>query len=187
MSLRRSTLSCASFLTTFSHRDQILSKEGAILNNRERLKEIILQLKQIKYDRELSTRDIYEMVKGAGFSTSESSIRRVFAPGSEDQNFRYQDTLRPVAQVLLGIYEDAAPMNPTEADALKQIALLKESMIQDLQKENEQLASRVAQLEHDLSRTVEENKRYEEQVARLRAQIDRKDDYIDRLAKKAGI
>ena len=164
------------------------------MNDRERMREIIINLKKIKYERELSTHDIFVMVRAAGFGTSESSVRRVYAEGSEEQNFRYQDTIRPIAQVLLGINEDAAPMNPTEADALKNIALLKESMIQDLQKENEQLTARVAQLEHDLAdtqellaRTQEENKRHNEHIARLRIQIDRKDDYIDRLAKKAGL
>ena len=164
------------------------------MNDRERMREIIINLKKIKHERELSTHDIFLMVQAAGFGTSESSIRRVCAPGSEEQNFRYQDTIRPMAQVMLGIHEDAAPLSPTEADALKNIALLKESMIQDLQKETEQLEARIAKLEHDLEGTREllahtqaENKRHEEHIARLRAQIDRKDDYIDRLAKKAGL
>ena len=169
------------------------------MNNRERLKEIIIQLKQIKYERDLSMQDIHDMVRAAGFATSQSSIRRVFSEGSEEQNFRYQDTIQPIAQVLIGVHEEAEPLNAAEADALKNIALLKDSMIEELQRENEQLKARVDQLEKviALMRIEEYEKRLEEkdialQRSRDRAdkqdiQLNRKDDYIDRLAKKAGI
>ena len=169
------------------------------MNNRERLKEIIIQLKQIKYERELSVQDIHDMVKAAGFATSPSSIRRVFSEGSEEQNFRYQDTIQPIAQVMIGVHEEAEPLNAAEADALKQIALLKDSMINDLQKENEQLRVRVDELEKVivLMRIEEYEKRLadketalqraRERVDKQDAQINRKDDYIDRLGTKAGI
>ena len=169
------------------------------MNNRERQKEIILQLKQIRHERELSVQDVYFMVKGAGLSTSESSVRRVFAEGSEEQNFRYQDTIQPIAQVLIGVKEEGEPLNVAEADALKNIALLKDAMINDLQRENEQLKARIDELEKVIvmMRIEEYEKRLEEkdialQRARDRAdkqdiQINRKDEYIDRVAKKAGI
>lgn len=139
-----------------------------------------MQLKQIKHDRELSVQDVYLMVKGAGFSTSESSVRRVFAPGSEEQNFRFQDTIQPISQVMIGVKEEGEPLNVAEADALKQIALLKDAMINDLQKENDELKKKAERLEHDLALVTD-------RVEFLKGQIARKDDYIDRLAKKAGI
>ena len=150
------------------------------MNNRERQKEIILQLKRIKHERELSVQDIYLMVKGAGFSTSESSVRRVFAPGSEEQNFRFQDTIQPISQVMIGVKEEGEPLNVAEADALKNIALLKDAMINDLQKENDELKKRVETLEKAQADYITE-------ISFLKGQIERKDDYIDRLAKKAGI
>ena len=167
--------------------------------DRERQKDLILQLKAVKRERDLSCADIYGMVHDAGFSTSETSVRRVFAPESEDQNFRYQDTLQPIARVLLGVTEEGESMTATEADALKSIVLLKDSMIQDLQKENDLLLARIAQLERDIERMrVEEYElriaeykdslqRVRERVEKLDAQINRKDEYIDRVAKKAGI
>ena len=150
------------------------------MNNKERLKEIIEQLKQIKFEKELSVQDIYDMVKAAGFYTSPSTIRRVFAEGSENQNFRYQDTIQPIVQVLIGVREEGEPLGVVEADTLKNVALLKEAMIQDLQSENEALKLKVQQLEHDLALVSD-------RVDFLKGQIARKDDYIDRLAKKAGI
>lgn len=157
------------------------------MNNRERLKEIIVQLKQIKYDRDLSAQNIHDMVIEAGLYTSMSSVRRVFAEGSENQNFRYQDTIQPIAQVLIGVNEEDEPLNPTEADALKNIALLKDSMIRELERENEALHAKVEQMERSYADArakidflLELNRKKDEQIAR-------KDDYIDRLAKKAGI
>ena len=150
------------------------------MKNRDRQREIILQLKKIKNERELSTQDIYEMVKAARLPTSESSVRRVFADGSEEKNFRYQDTIKPIAQVLLGVKDEGEPLNPSEADALKNIALLKESMINELQSENDKLKKRIEVLEKAKDDYIGE-------IAFLKEQIVRKDDYIDRLAKKAGI
>lgn len=150
------------------------------MNNKERLKEIIEQLKQIKFEKELSVQDIHDMVKAAGFYTSPSTIRRVFAEGSENQNFRYQDTIQPIVQVLIGVREEGEPLGVVEADTLKNVALLKEAMIQDLQSENEALKLKVQQLERDLALVSD-------RVDFLKGQIARKDDYIDRLAKKAGI
>lgn len=143
--------------------------------------------------------DIHDMVRAAGFATSQSSIRRVFSEGSEEQNFRYQDTIQPIAQVLIGVHEEAEPLNAAEADALKNIALLKDSMIEELQRENEQLKARIDQLEKVISlmRIEEYEKRLEEKDIALQRsrdrmdkqdiQLNRKDDYIDRLAKRAGI
>lgn len=167
--------------------------------DRERQRELILQLKTVKQEHDLSCADIYGKVKSAGFSTSESSVRRVFAPGSENQNFRYQDTLQPIARVMLGVTEEGEAMTATEADAIKSVVLLKDSMIRDLQKENELLNARIAQLEHDLAsmRVAEYEariaeyqdslRRVRERVEKLDTQINRKDDYIDRVAKKAGL
>ena len=147
------------------------------MNNRERLKEIILQLKQIKYDRELSAQDIRNMVEGAGGYTSLSTIRRVFAEGSENQNFRYQDTIQPIARALIGINEESEPLDATQADALKNIALLKDSMIQNLQDENSALSARV---EH-LSRVEQQLAEEQRKVAYLLDQVERQNRMIDKL------
>lgn len=131
--------------------------------------------------------DVYFMVKNAGLPTSESSVRRVFAPGSEDQNFRYQDTIQPIAQVLIGVKEEGEPLGATEADALKQIALLKDSIIRELQDEVENLTAKLAQQEERLADAQKKVAFLIDLNAKKDEQINRKDDYIDRLAKKAGI
>ena len=144
------------------------------MNNRERLKEIIIQLKQIKNERELSLTDIHKMVEQSGGYTSQSTIRRVFAEGSEDSNFRYRDTIQPIAQALIGVHEDSEPLDAAQADALKNIALLKDSMIQELQQENATLAERVADLEINYNNELAKS-------AFLLDQVKKKDTQIENL------
>lgn len=144
------------------------------MNNRERLKEIIIQLKQIKNERELSLTDIHKMVEQSGGYTSQSTIRRVFAEGSEDSNFRYRDTIQPIAQALIGVHEEAEPLDAAQADALKNIALLKDSMIQELQQENAALAEHVAALETNYNNELAK-------TAFLFDQLKIKDDQIKNL------
>lgn len=150
------------------------------MTKKERMKEIVLQLKQVREERELTCAEIYDMIKAAGEDVSPATIKRVFSPHSEEQGFRYKDTIQPIARVLIGVNEEAEPLSAAEADALKNIALLKDAMINDLQKENDELKKRVETLEKAKADYIAE-------VSFLKGQIDRKDDYMDRLAKKAGI
>ena len=150
------------------------------MNKKERTREIVLQLKQIKEERGLTCADIHEMLVEAGEDLSPASVRRVFSEGSEDQGFRFRGTIQPIARVMLGITEEGEAMGPAEADALKNVALLKDAMIQELQKEVDSLKAKTLQLEHELALATD-------RVEFLKGQIVRKDDYIDRLAKKAGL
>lgn len=167
------------------------------MTKQERTKEIILQLKQSKNERDLSISEIYDMLMAANCDISLTTLKRVFAEGSEDKGFRYKDTIQPIAQVMLAIKEETTPDNQltdVEIDALKNIALLKDTIITDLQKENEILAAKLAQLEKAHAEAMEKIELFKKQaefltsrVHRLDELIERKDDYIDRLAKKVGI
>lgn len=151
------------------------------MNNRERLKEIIIQLKQIKDERELSLTDIHKMVEQSGGYTSQSTIRRVFAEGSEERDFRYRDTIQPIAQALIGVHEEAEPLDAAQADALKNIALLKESIIQDLQRENAHLAKRVAELEINYNEELKKSAFFLDQLKKKDEQLERQNRLIDRV------
>lgn len=168
------------------------------MTKQERTKEIILQLKQSKEERDLSISEIYDMLMAANCDISLTTLKRVFAEGSEEQgSFRFKDTIQPIAQVMLAIKEETTAANQLtdgEIDALKNIALLKDAMITDLQKENEALAAKAAQLEKDYAEAKEKIELLKKQAEfltsrlhRLDELIERKDDYIDRLAKKVGI
>ena len=63
-------------------------------------RDIILRLKRVKAARGLSCGRICAMVAEAGGSVSLSTVKRVFADGSEDWSFRVCDTVQPIADVL---------------------------------------------------------------------------------------
>lgn len=75
---------------------------------------IIKQLKAVKEERELSIKQIVQMVAedaekhNTGDFLSESTIRRVFHEGSENANFDYNETIKPLVRVLLGMAENDA-------------------------------------------------------------------------------
>lgn len=121
------------------------------------------------------------MVIGSGGYTSLSTVRRVFAQDSEAKNFRYRDTIQPIAQVLIGVNEEAEPLDAAQADALKNIALLKDSMIQELQQENAALAERVAALEINYNNELAKSAFLLDQVKKKDAQIESLQRLISRV------
>lgn len=142
------------------------------MTQQERISEIILQLKQIRKERGLSLQDVHDLVVGSGGYLSLSSVKRVFAEGSENQNFRYQDTIKPIVRGLLGVTEETPENNDitaNEIDALKNVILLKDSIIQDLRNENESLVTKYSKLEEESQRKVDY---LLEQVTRLRRTVD---------------
>lgn len=149
------------------------------MTQQERISEIILQLKQIRKERDLSLQDIYDLVHDAGGYLSLSSVKRVFTEGSEKQNFRYHDTIQPIVRALLGVNEETPVNNDVtanEIDALKSVILLKDSIIGELEKENTSLSARNNALQEDLQTLREENQQKVDyllgQITRLRQAVD---------------
>ena len=66
-------------------------------------KDVILKLKEVREEKGLSYADILDLMENNGDFVSKSTLSRVFAEGSEDIKFRYEDTIRPIAKALLDI------------------------------------------------------------------------------------
>ena len=85
------------------------------------------------------------------------------------------------------VYED----RPETVEALRfnmELNRQKDGQIEDLRQTfKEAQEHHVQEVERIRADYEEEIKEYKELVAHMRTQVDRKDDYIDRLAKKAGI
>lgn len=110
---------------------------------KNRTEELVLRLKQVREERGLSVQRVYDMLADAGYFVSLSTVKRVFAKDSEKQNFRYQDTLQPIANVLLGLDENG--QGEPEVEALKTVVLLKDDMIS-------KQAERINYFENELKR-----------------------------------
>lgn len=156
------------------------------MTQQERISDIILQLKQIRKERGLSLQDIHDLVKSSGGYLSLSSIKRVFSDGSENLGFRYHDTIQPIVRALLSVNEETPVDNDltaSEIDALKNVILLKDSIIAELQKDtkalsrkNEELEKSALQQAKELQRIREESQRMLDhlltQITRLRQEVD---------------
>lgn len=128
--------------------------------------DIISKLKKVRKEKGLSFGDIMELMAKNGDYLSKSTISRVFKDDSESQSFRYEETIRPIAKVMLDM-ESIEADESADIQALKTLLQHNESMIEQLEKENESLKAEKA--------VAEKNIEY------LKEQISRKDQRIDVL------
>lgn len=130
--------------------------------------DLIRQLKTIRQEQNLTLQNICDMLDAANSHVSMSTVKKVFAEGSENEHFRYHDTLQPIARVLLGVYGE--DRGDSEIDALHAAIRVKDELIERREKE---LAA--AQSEH--ARRTEF----------LLKQISLKDERIDRLMSRVDV
>lgn len=137
----------------------------------KKIAEIISKLKKVREENGLSYQRIVELVEKNGEAVSLSTVKRVFEEGSESYGFQYENTLKPIADAVLGIYESSDTITPDEADALKAIIDYK--------------SDRIAELQAQLERTEESYRRrldfLKDQIALKDKRIDRRDDMIEKL------
>lgn len=130
--------------------------------------DLIQQLKAIKEEQHLTPQRICEMLDAANCHVSLNTVKKVFAEGSEDQHFRFHDTLQPISRVLLGIYGEDKGIS--EVDALHAAIRVKDELIE--------------KLEHELAEQKDGALRGN---AFLRHQIELKDERIDKLMARVDV
>ena len=128
--------------------------------------EIILRLKAIKKEKDLTLSRIMDLLEANGDYLSMTTLRRVFAANSEqDDSFSYDKTIRPIARALL-FHEGQSPedthISAEKLEGLKAIIWLKNEEIDRLEKQIEAIRAE-----------------YENRIAFLRGQIDKKDKRMD--------
>lgn len=137
-------------------------------------KELILKLKAVKEEKGLSLNNIVELVEKNGDFISRSSIQRVFADGSEDTTFRYDETIRPIAKALLDI-ENIEEDDTLDTQTMKTLLKYKIDRINEL----EQLLDKEKIKSHEkLDKEREQSRR---SIEFLKKQIELKDKRIDVL------
>ena len=134
--------------------------------------EIIVKLKEVKEKQNLSIPQIKAMMDRAGGFVSLTTIRRVFAENSEfEDSFSYENTLRPIAQVLL--IEDTLSTGDdstrAKVEAFEILLQQKSEIIESLKRQIEKL-----KLEQE-----DRCREYEARMDFLRDQIEKKDRRLD--------
>ena len=145
-------------------------------------RDIIIKLKEVRDERGLSLTDIMNIMDEKGqYPVSKSTISRVFAEGSEDNVFKYEETLRPIADALLDI-ETIEEDDDMDIRAYKSLLQYKINRIEELE-------AQIEKLEHDLAKEKvkyhekldKERKVFDDRLDFLKDQISVKDKRMDQL------
>ena len=130
-------------------------------------RDLIIKLKAVKEEKGLSLNNIVDLIEANGDIISRSSIQRVFADGSEDCSFWYEETIRPIAKALLDI-ENIEDNDSLDTATLKALLKYKIQRIEDLE----------SQLEHLQAALDNEKLKRHEKIDEIRAEYERKIDFL---------
>ena len=147
-------------------------------------KDIIIKLKEVREEKGLSYTDILALMEKNNDFVSKSTLSRVFAEGSEDVSFKYDETIRPIAKALLDI-ETIEETDNMDVQSMKSLLKYKMQRISDLEKQVEHLQTSLdkeklkAQEKFDKERQL-----YNDRIEFLLHQIELKDKRMDLLLEK---
>ena len=150
-------------------------------NNIVPTRDIIIKLKEVRNEKDLSFADIMDMMEQNGDYTSKTTLSRVFSEGSEDIKFRYEDTIRPIANALLDIdtIEDDDNM---DVQAMKSLLQYKDKLITNLEKQIKDLEMAIDKQAIKHNEKVErERESWSRSIEFLKEQISYKDKRMDFL------
>ena len=133
--------------------------------------EVIQALKRIRAEHGYTYQKIIDMVSENGGTISMNTVRKVFSDGSENMNFRYEDSIQPIADVLLKISSPEKSEEP-EAEALRQLVQLKNAIIEENRVELSRTREREAEIRADAQTKIDYLK---ERIVYLQQQRDRDD------------
>ena len=144
-------------------------------------REIILKLKEVREEKGLSYGDILDLMEKQGDYISKSTLSRLFAEGSEDCSFKYEETIRPIAKALLDI-ETIEETDDMDVQAMKSLLKYKMQLIEDLEKKVEDLNSDITKEKLKYHEKLDkERENFQKSLNFCREQIDLKDKRIDQL------
>ena len=140
--------------------------------------ELNRQLKAVKVNNNLSNQDIVDLLRAKGYGTSLSSVKRYFTEGSEEMAFSYEDTIRPLVEVML---VTATPVPVEELDSLadaqqyidqieglQATVLLKHALIEELTLNNSTLQNTVESQAATISKQETTIQQQAETIAELK-------------------
>lgn len=146
-------------------------------------RDIILKLKEVRAEKQLSLNDIVELMDKNDPSTalSKSTVQRIFKEGSEDESYNYEKQLKPIASVLLDI-DVIEETDSLDTQALKILLQYKSQRIAELERLNKQLDCDIVKIKlSNHEKLDKEREIFNERIDFLKTQIDLKDKRMDQL------
>ena len=144
-------------------------------------KDIIIKLKEVKKEKNYSITDIENLLQANNEHLSRSTISRIFADGSEETSFRYEETIRPIANALLDI-ETIEETDDLDIQAMKSLLKYKAVRIKELEHQIEHLQT---SLDKERIRGFEkfeaERNLLHDRITFLTSQIEIKDKRMDEM------
>lgn len=144
-------------------------------------RDIIIKLKEVREEKGLSYTDILNLMEKNGDFLSKSTISRVFAEGSEDLSFKYEETIRPIAKALLDI-ETIEDDDNMDIQAMKSLLKYKIQRIEELEAIIKDLKASLDREKVKYHEKLDlERERHSKSIDFLKGQIDLKDKRMDQL------
>ena len=144
-------------------------------------KDIIVKLKAVREEKGLSYSDILDLMEKNGDYLSKSTLSRVFAEGSEELSFKYEETIRPIANALLDI-ETIEDTDDLDTQAMKILLTYKIDRIKELESTVQSLESSLANEKVKYHEKLDkEREQYARTIEFLKEQISLKDKRMDQL------
>lgn len=135
---------------------------------------VIDSLQKIYKKRKLTQQKAYQIVYDFDplNCPSETTIARVFRKGAKAENFRWEASLRPIANAILNL-EEIDPEDSPEEQALKSMLKLKKDQLGIVNEEREEEKDKYHK------RLAEELDKFQKSLDFLKKQIELKDERID--------
>lgn len=144
-------------------------------------KDIIIKLKEVRDTKGLSYNDILGLMEQNGDYLSKSTLSRVFAEGSEETSFKFDDTIRPIANALLDL-DTIEEDDDMDVKAMKSLLQYKSQYIKELEKQNTDLQLSLSQKDQEYFNRLEQiREQYNRNIDFLKNQINLKDKRMDFL------
>lgn len=144
-------------------------------------RDIIIKLKEVREEKGLSYNDILSLLEQNHEYLAKSTIARVFGEGSEDLSFRYEETIRPIANALLDI-EKFEETDDLDTKAMKSLLKYKIDRIEDLERQVEQLESALDKEKIKYHEKLDaEREIFNQRIDFLKEQVAYKDKRMDML------
>lgn len=144
-------------------------------------KDIIIKLKEVREEKKLSFQDIINLMEENGDYIAKSTLSRVFSDGSEELHFKYEETIRPIANALLDI-DRIEDDDVLDVIAMKTLLQYKDRRIKELEKQIQELETQISKEKNKYHEKLEkERDQHQRSIEFLKNQIDLKDKRMDQL------